>query len=121
MPFGYKSKKTKLKEQAAVDAAEAAKIKQLKDDKILLEAKQIIEDKKIAEEKAKAEPFLNLKGLVQQSDGKIKIDLDWDDAFIKKLKESGYTGPDENAIIQKYLLELTSEIADDMGGDSEYE
>lgn len=121
MPFGYKSKKTKLKEQAAMDAAEAAKIKQLQDDKILLEAKQIIEDKKVADEKLKEEPFLNLKGLVQQPDGQIKIDLDWDDAFIQKLKECGYTGADENVIIQKYLLELTSSISEDMSGDSDYE
>lgn len=112
--FGYKSKSTKLK-----DKLKAAEKKQ--NEKILAKAQKIIDDKEKKDKVDAEEPFLNLKGLIQQADGKIKIELDWDDNFVKKLKEVGYTGPDENSIIQKYLLELTSGIADDMGGESDYE
>lgn len=120
--FGYKSKKVKAAELKAKRISdEIDKLAKEESNKILAEAEKIIEDKRIADEKLKEEPFLNLKGLVQQSDGKVKIELDWDDDFIQKLKQSGYTGADDNAIIQKYLLELTSLISEDMSGDSDYE
>jgi hypothetical protein len=109
--FGYKSKKEKLD----------IKLQEEERERILEEAKRIIDDKKEAEEKLKEEPFLNLKGLVQQEDGKIKIELDWDDDFILKLRQSGYTGVDDNAIIQKYLLELTASVATDLSSGSDYE
>ena len=51
-------------------------------------------------------------------DGQIKIELDWDDNFIKHLRSNGYTGPDDDAIIQKYIIELTKQIAGDMKGKS---
>lgn len=67
------------------------------------------------------EPYVELTGIVESPNGEIKIALDWNDSFIKHLKSNGFTGADDDVIIQKYLLELTSMISDDMKGDSDYE
>lgn len=102
--FGFKSKK-----QKNTDA------------KLLTDAKKIVDDAKEKERLAKIEPSVILKGLIQQPDGTIKIELDWDDEFITHLKKNGYTGADDNAIIQKYILELTDLIANDLSDGTEYE
>ena len=95
--------------------------KQREYEELIKKAHKIVDEKALEDEIARKEPFLDLKGLVQEEDGKIKIELDWDDNFIKKLKESGYTGASDDILIQKYLLELTKSISDDMSGDSDYE
>lgn len=70
------------------------------------------------------EPYVNIVAIYEDregSDSRIRIELDWNSQFIKKLKENGYTGVDEQAIIQRYIAELTSDIAKDLSGTSDYE
>jgi len=68
------------------------------------------------------EPYVKITGLLEQSDGRIRLELDWDDAFIRHLKTNGYTGVDDNAIIQRYIAELTAMVTSEMQGDnSDYE
>ena len=66
----------------------------------------------------KHEPYIKILGLLEQSDGRIRLELDWDDAFITHLKSQGYTGVDDNALIQRYIAELTAMVTDEMKGDS---
>lgn len=77
--------------------------------------------KKKTKKKDSCSPKVELKGIIAEPDGKIRVELDWDDEFIEHLRSNGYTGPDDNAIIQKYLLELTRTISDDLGGLNDYE
>lgn len=68
--------------------------------------------------KGKNEPYVKIVGILEERDGRIRLELDWDDGFIKHLKSNGYTGVDDNAIIQRYIAELTAMVTDEMQGDS---
>lgn len=68
------------------------------------------------------EPYVKITGILQEADGRIRLELDWDDKFITHLKSNGYTGVDDTAIIQRYIAELTANITSEMKGDnSDYE
>jgi len=83
------------------------------------------EARKLADEtlRASADPWVDIKAIVHDPEKGVQIELDWNEAFIKYLKESGYTGVDEEAIIQKYLIVLTQNIVEGMDDNkaSEYE
>ena len=68
--------------------------------------------------KGKKEPFVKIVGILEEANGKIRLELDWDDAFIQHLKANGYTGVDDSAIIQRYIAELTAMVTAEMQGDS---
>lgn len=40
-----------------------------------------------------------------------KISLDWNDAFVEKLRQSGYTGVDDNQLVQKWLAQTALNVA----------
>lgn len=113
----FKSKKTIQQEQANAEA--------------LKKAEEIIKEKEVADaleleqkeikEQAEKDAYIELKGIVEMPDGQIKIELDWGEGFITHLKQNGYTGVNDDAIIQKYILELSGMIAEDLGSDSDYE
>jgi len=83
------------------------------------------EARKLADEtlRASADPWVEIKAIVHDPEKGVQIELDWNEAFIKYLKENGYTGVDEEAIIQKYLIVLTQNIVEGMDDNkaSEYE
>jgi hypothetical protein len=66
-----------------------------------------------AEDEAKrnsTEPWVEIK-----SDGidpvkGIQIELDWNEAFIQYLKEAGIKGPNEDAIVQKWIAFLYQDL-----------
>lgn len=41
----------------------------------------------------------------------IKLELDWNDAFIRFLKGSGFDGPDDETIVQKWLATIYKDLA----------
>lgn len=43
-----------------------------------------------------------------------KITLDWNAAFVERLKENGYTGVDDNQMVQKWLAQTAFNVAKDM-------
>lgn len=59
-------------------------------------------------------PWVEVKGIVYDRKRGIKIELDWNDAFIKHLRDHGYKGADDDTIIQQYIAELAYSIAQDM-------
>jgi len=62
-------------------------------------------------------PYAMVKSIIYDESKGIQIDLDWNDAFIKFLRDNGYIGIDDNSIIQKYLLTLTADISQKMNED----
>ena len=88
----------------------------------LLESKETLATEVIKElsNETPAEGKVELVALLQEEDG-IKIELDWDLKFIDHLKSVGYTGTNDEEIIQKYLLSLTNEITIDMKDKGEFE
>lgn len=61
------------------------------------------------------EPWVEIKSadntIGEDGSNSIKIDLDWNDAFIEYLKSNGITGPNDDTIVQKWLSLLYQDIA----------
>lgn len=73
------------------------------------------EEQQQEEEKLSGEdPHVEIKGIVQDPKKGIKIELDWNDAFIKHLRENGFDGVDDDAVVQKYIAILAKQVAEDM-------
>lgn len=79
------------------------------------------EQRKEEEDHAKEDPHVEIKGIVVDSEKGIKITLDWNDAFIKHLRDNGFDGADDDAVVQKYIAILAKQVADDMENSGEYE
>jgi hypothetical protein len=45
----------------------------------------------------------------------IRIELDWNDAFIKLLRKHGITGSNDEAMVQKWLATIYKQLMDDLG------
>lgn len=56
------------------------------------------------------EPRLEVIHAGLEQDGRVKMTLDWNRAFINHLRENGITGESEDEAVQKYLSMLTSEV-----------
>lgn len=99
----------------------------LKKEALLVKAAEKLKDKaaeeKTAQLKASSEPWVVVKGMVEDPKEGVKIELDWNDAFIEYLKQNGITGVDEDTIIQKYITLMMQDVAESMseGQSSEYE
>lgn len=75
-----------------------------------LKAKQQIYENK----KNSKEPWIILNSAEYDNESGFKIELDWNAAFIKQLKENGIDGPTEEIIIQKWLAFLCENIITQM-------
>lgn len=57
--------------------------------------------------KKKKEPLLQITGeRIDEANGGIFLSLDWNDDFIKYLRQKGYQGTSDEMIMQKYLESL---------------
>jgi putative protein kinase ArgK-like GTPase of G3E family len=59
------------------------------------------------------EPWVTVVGETVTDEG-IKIELDWNESFVKFLKAQGLTGKDETQIVQKWLSMIAKQTADKM-------
>lgn len=57
-----------------------------------------------------SEPLVSLTGSDIDGDGKVKIELDWNDEFIAQLRASGYQGTTDEVVVQKWLVHLANDI-----------
>ena len=91
-----------LSKKAEAEAIEAAKIKEAVD-KVLKEQSEAI--------KTAEEPWIKLESGELHPEHGIQLKLDWNGAFIDYLKkECGFSGPDDEAIIQKYIGAVYQDI-----------
>jgi hypothetical protein len=60
-------------------------------------------------------PSVILRGVDEGENG-IHVDLDWNDTFITKLRKEGYTGIDDEEIVQKWLGLLVKQIIEQEKG-----
>jgi hypothetical protein len=58
--------------------------------------------------------YVELLSFKTDTDGQIKMELDWDGQFIDELKSVGYTGVDDDAIIQKYVANIARQVSQNM-------
>jgi len=63
------------------------------------------------------EPRLDVKHAGISEDGRIKMELDWNTAFIRHLADNGIQAETEDEAIQLYLSMLTHQMGDDVTND----
>ena len=69
------------------------------------------------------DPYVEIKSADFDPKKGMKIELDWNDAFIDYLRKNGYVGTSEEALVQKWLGQLYGELIQDVNPSktSEYE
>ena len=70
----------------------------------------------VARMKDSPDPWMELVG-ISADDGQIKIELDWNPAFVETLRKNGFVGPDEETVMQRYVAILAKSVAEDMTAD----
>lgn len=85
------------------------------------------EEKKAHEEyvekmKESDQPWVEVIGISEDDKG-VKVELEWNDAFVDYLRENGISGTDEEQVIQRWVTLLLRDMADQMEEkqDSTYE
>ena len=111
---------TAAKEANEIRAALEAAVKQADEERAVLEAavKQADEElstfrKKEEKDKEKyesTEPWVEIRSAEFNENRGIRIELDWNDAFVNHLKESGIKGSNEEEIVQKWLAFLYHDL-----------
>jgi len=77
-------------------------------------------EKYIATMKESPDPWVEIEGWAETKDG-VKIELEWNDAFVAYLREQGITGSDEDQVVQKWIILLMKDLSSDMSENPEYE
>jgi len=116
----FKSKDT-LKSEILEELAEEQRRKEAEEEAIRRAAEERAQELAELEQKAREEadkalresdePWVQWVGIVEDPVHGIKIELDWNDAFVKYLKENGYTGVDDDQIIQRYIAVISKDLA----------
>lgn len=50
-----------------------------------------------------------------ESEERIRVDMDWDDEFVVYLKRHGFTGSTDEVIVHKYVATLYRNVLEDLG------
>lgn len=64
------------------------------------------------------EPFVSIIGERVSDDGSVELVLDWNKAFIRKLRSNGYTGGSDDAMVNMWLSTLSRQIQTEMADGS---
>jgi hypothetical protein len=71
-----------------------------------------------------SEPWVDVTGWSETNQG-VKVELEWNDAFVDYLRSNGVTGANDDQIVQHWVTLLLRDMADQMEAstntDSEYE
>lgn len=63
--------------------------------------------------KQSSEPWVDVVGWTETDQG-VKVELEWNDAFVDYLRASGVSGADDEQIVQKWVTLLLRDMADQM-------
>lgn len=53
------------------------------------------------------EPYIEIISQGMDAMGRIRIEFDWNDAFIKNLRDNGFDGDDEESVVQAWFRAIT--------------
>jgi len=106
-------------------------IEEMKDDRTRLTEESKKERQKqtdryaayVAEMKESTEPWVDVTGWTDTDQG-VKVELDWNNAFLDYLAGSGIKGVDEDKVVQQWITLLLRDMADQMDDnlkDNEFE
>jgi len=81
------------------------------------------QDEYVALMKASSDPWVDIQGWVHTDQG-VRVELDWNDAFVAHLKSEGVKGADDDQIVQHWitllLRDMSDQIDEDVPEQSEY-
>jgi len=63
--------------------------------------------------KESKDPWVEVIGWTHTEDG-VKVELEWNDAFVLYLRDNGVTGSDDDQIVQRWVTLLLRDMADKM-------
>ncbi len=72
--------------------------------------------KYVEEMKASSSPWVDITGWSETDEG-VKVELEWNDAFIDYLAANGVTGTDEEQTVQRWVTLLMRDMADQIDGE----
>ncbi len=107
-----------LSEQLAAIESNLDQTKQQLDDKSQLLQQYQQKEAELLQLKNGTEPWVEIKAADFSTTKGIGLNLDWNDGFIKYLQDNGITGDDDEQIVQKWLLLLYRQIAEDIEAQS---
>lgn len=62
-----------------------------------------VEEKYVAKKQGQVEPWACFEVVGFETDGRIKVQFNWNDAFIKKIKELGFEAETEDDCVQLFF------------------
>ena len=77
------------------------------------EEQKEVHEEYVAKMKASSEPWVDIQGWVQTEQG-IRVELDWNDAMVKYLRDEGISGTDDEQVVQKWVTMLMHDMAGQM-------
>ena len=73
--------------------------------------------------KASHDPWVDIQGWVTTEQG-VRVELDWNDAFVAHLKSEGIKGADDDQVVQKWvtllLRDMSSQLEEEAPEQSDY-
>jgi hypothetical protein len=108
-----------------VEELKEQKVYEEKEREIRREQEDIERAKYIAMMKESDEPWVDFVGNVRDMEEGQRLEMDWNDAFIKYLRDNGIEGSDDEQVVQKYisllLRDMTDKYEDRYAKDSDFQ
>lgn len=113
--------KEQLKRQV-LDELKDEQTHQMEETKARREKEKAEQSKYIATMKDSPDPWVEIVGWVYTNEG-VKIELEWNNAFVDYLRSNGVSGSDEDQVVQKWVTVLLRDMADrmDENGNNNFE
>jgi len=108
--------------QQVVAEMQNDKVRKVEEARIRQQKQKEDHDKYVAQMKASPDPWVEILGEADTPQG-LKIELEWNDAFVEMLKKEGITGANEDQIVQKWIALLMHDMSSKMDDETntEYE
>lgn len=103
-----------MEELKSEDARKAEQAKQRR------EAQKKEHDEYVELMKASEDPWVEIEGWVETAQG-VRVELEWNDAFVGYLREQGIPGADDDQVVQRWVAMLLYDMASQMDEKAEDE
>lgn len=95
-----------------LDEMKDDEVRQAEELKIERERQQEAHKEFVGKMKLSSDPWVEIIGWGYDPTKGIKIELEWNEAFIIQLRTSGITGTDDDQVVQKWITLLLRDMAD---------
>lgn len=96
-----------------IEEMKSEETRQKEEAKIRREKQKKEHDEYIAMMKASEDPWVEIEGWVETSEG-VRAELEWNDAFVAYLRDQGIPGTDEDQVVQRWVAMLLYDMASQM-------